>query len=105
MSEPTQPSPDIQHQEESGRGVFFIAGEGGRAAELVYARTPDGRSATLLHTEVARSLRGQGVAQKLVEAAVGWARAQKVSLVPQCPFARAVFERQPALQDVLAPAR
>jgi predicted GNAT family acetyltransferase len=104
MSAPTASSPDIQHQEQEGRGTFFIEGPEGRAAELSYERAPDGRSATLLHTEVSRSLRGQGVAQKLVEAAAAWARTQKVSLVPQCPFARAVFDKQAALKDVLAQA-
>ena len=54
------------------------------------------------HTEVGESLRGQGIARKLVEAAVMWARQEKIKLVPVCPFARAVFDKEPTFHDVLA---
>ena len=89
--------------ERSGRhGAFFIAGEGGRIAELTFTEAPDGRRVSLDHTEVSESLRGRGVARTLVEAAVGWARREDLKLVPVCPFARAVFRREPSFSDVLA---
>jgi len=37
-----------------------------------------------------------------VEAAVIWAREEHIKLVPVCPFAKAVFEREPAFRDVVA---
>ena len=40
--------------------------------------------------------------ERLVDAAVGWARDQHIQLVPVCPFAKAVFDREPAFGDVLA---
>jgi uncharacterized protein len=89
--------------EQSGRhGAFFIADEGGRVAELTFAATPDGKKVTLVHTEVSQSLRGHGVARTLVEAAVQWARRENLKLVPVCPFAKAVFHREPSFADVLA---
>jgi predicted GNAT family acetyltransferase len=54
------------------------------------------------HTEVSPALRGHGVARELVEAAVQWARREKVRLVPVCPFAKGVFDREPSFHDVLA---
>jgi predicted GNAT family acetyltransferase len=38
----------------------------------------------------------------LVEAAVQWARREKVRLVPVGPFAKGVFDREPSFHDVLA---
>ena len=57
---------------------------------------------TIEHTEVSDALAGQGVGRKLVDAAVAWARAERVKVTPQCPFARKVIEREPAMRDVLA---
>jgi predicted GNAT family acetyltransferase len=54
------------------------------------------------HTEVSESLRGQGIARQLTLAAVAWARKSGVKLVPLCPFAKAVFDSDPTLHDVLA---
>jgi len=54
------------------------------------------------HTDVDDRLRGTGMGRKLVHAAVEWARAEKRSLMPLCPFARSVFDRTPAYADVLA---
>jgi predicted GNAT family acetyltransferase len=89
--------------ERSGhRGTFFIEDEGGRAAELTFSAAPDGKLAILEHTEVSEALRGHGVARTLVEAAVAWARKENIKLVPTCPFARAVFDREPSFADVLA---
>jgi predicted GNAT family acetyltransferase len=58
--------------------------------------------ASIDHTEVDESLRGQGIARKLTLAAVDWARKSGVKLVPICPFAKAVFDRDPSIHDVLA---
>jgi predicted GNAT family acetyltransferase len=92
----------VQREQRGHRGAFFIEGEKGRLAELTFSVGPDGKLVVLDHTEVDDSLRGQGVARKLVEAAVSWAREQHVKLVPVCPFAKAVFDRVPAFADVLA---
>jgi predicted GNAT family acetyltransferase len=54
------------------------------------------------HTEVDELLRGTGASKRLVAAAVEWARAEKVKLLPLCPFARHVFDKTPEYADVLA---
>ena len=92
----------VRREQKGHRGAFYIDGEGGRLAELTTSAAPDGQLVILEHTEVDPSLRGQGVARKLVEAAVIWAREQHIKLVPVCPFAKAVFEREPAFRDVVA---
>jgi predicted GNAT family acetyltransferase len=91
----------IQRQQQGHRGAFYIERDGSRA-ELTFSASPDGKLVMLDHTEVAEPLRGQGIARSLVEAAVVWARQQQIRLVPVCPVARAIFEREPAFRDVLA---
>lgn len=92
----------IEREQKGHRGAFFIAREGERVAELTFSAGGDGKLVMLDHTEVSDSLRGQGIARKLVEEAVGWARREKIKLVPVCPFAKAVFDREPSFHDVLA---
>ena len=46
-------------------------------------------------------LRGTGAGGRLVEAAVLWARAERKIVIPLCPFAKSVFDKTPAYQDVL----
>jgi predicted GNAT family acetyltransferase len=91
----------IQHEAQGKRGAFFIERGGQRVAEMTYSDGHDGKVTVIDHTFVDESLRGQGIAKQLVEAAVEWARAGKHPIVPVCPFARAVFERTPEFQDVL----
>jgi len=94
---------DLVQMEQSGhRGAFFIARDGERLAELTFSGSADGKLVMLDHTEVSESLRGQGVVRGLVEEAVRWARREGIHLVPVCPFARAVFDREPSFHDVLA---
>jgi predicted GNAT family acetyltransferase len=89
------------HQEERGNaGAFFIDGEGRRLAELTYTRSGPG-AVVLVHTEVSSALQGRGVARKLVDHAVAWARQTGTKLIPVCTYAKSVFDRNPDLHDVL----
>ncbi|MET0728859.1 MAG: GNAT family N-acetyltransferase [Acidimicrobiales bacterium] len=47
------------------------------------------------HTEVPEELGGQGVGGRLVEAAVSWAEADGLTVVPHCPFARSWLQNHP----------
>ena len=49
----------------------------------------------LLHTEVPETFRGQGVGGRLVEAALAKARADHLTIVPWCPYARRWLKEHP----------
>ena len=74
--------------------------DGKRLAEMTY--TVAGSRVIIDHTTVDDALRGTGAGRKLVEAAVQWARAEHVKLMPLCPFAKSVFDKTPQYADVLA---
>lgn len=92
----------IQHAEHGNSGSFFIEQHGRRLGELTYSR----RGASLVnidHTEVDASLRGQGAARKLLDAAVHWARETHTQVTATCSYATAQFARDLSIQDVLSP--
>jgi uncharacterized protein len=83
-------------------GAFYIEQDGKRVAEMTYSRSPDRKLAIIDHTQADPSLRGQGLPKRMVAAAVDWARKEKMKILPLCPYARHVFDRTPAYQDVRA---
>jgi len=90
----------VVHERTDHRGGFVMERDGKRLAEMTY--TVAGSRVIIDHTTVDDALRGTGAGRKLVEAAVLWARAEKVKLLPLCPFAKSVFDKTPAYADVLA---
>lgn len=94
------PELEVRHEEDGDRGTFYVENGTGRVAELHYARTSP-QTVVIEHTEVSDALRGRGAGRLLVEAAVAWARRTGTRFVPECSFARTVFERYPDLRDVL----
>jgi uncharacterized protein len=51
--------------------------------------------------DASEALRGTGAGKRLVVAAVEWARAQKKTILPLCPFAKSIFDKTPEMRDVL----
>lgn len=57
---------------------------------------------TFTHTFVPEHLRGQGLATRLVEAALDSARARGLKVVPQCAMFADYMQSHPAVHDLLA---
>lgn len=53
------------------------------------------------HTEVDEAFEGNGYGKLLVMEAVAFAREKKVKIIPLCPYAKSVFEREKTIQDLL----
>jgi len=64
----------------------FVVRVDAEVAQLVYK--VDGERLLLIHTEVPHALGGRGLGGLLVRAAVERAAAQRLLIVPWCPFAR-----------------
>lgn len=99
MSE--QPAIKVEHREQGGKGAFFVMRDGAQLAEMTYKREAPDR-VNIDHTLVDEELRGLGVARKLLDAAVAWARATKTKVIATCPYAHAQFEKDASIRDVLA---
>lgn len=72
----------------------------GAIAVADYVR--DGQRITMTHTFVPPALRGKGLAEKLVRAALEDARRDGLKVVPQCSYVATFFERNPEFSDLLA---
>ena len=93
---------EIKQDEHGRQGAFYIEEDGEWIAELTYFRPAAGGVITIDHTEVDPKLKGQGIGEKLVAAAVKFARDNGLKIKPVCPYTRKVIERTPEYQDVLA---
>lgn len=91
---------EIQHEFDSKRGSFFIEEGVRRVAEMVYVMA-DSNKMIIEHTEVNESLKGQGVGLKLLRELVEFVRKEEIKVIPLCPFAKAMFQKNEELRDVL----
>lgn len=90
----------VQFEQTGSKGAFFIEVQDRRLAEMTISFAGE-RLIIIDHTEVGDSLRGTGAGKSLVETAVKWARANDKKIIPLCPFAKSVFEKQEEWRDVL----
>lgn len=90
---------------EHEKGRFYMNDENGQMqAEIIYKYVDDHIAAT--HTFVDPKLRGQGLAQKLVDEVVQLAREEKKKIDPVCPYVLRLFEQGQQYKDVfLKPKR
>ncbi|WP_436516644.1 GNAT family N-acetyltransferase [Ekhidna sp. To15] len=91
---------EIENEEQESKGAYFIKKEGEKVAEMTYSIAGTDRI-IIDHTEVDDSMRGTGVGEEMVRRAVDDARRKGISIVPLCPFARSVFNKNEELRDVL----
>jgi hypothetical protein len=86
-------------QRRSNIGTFYIDDDGKRQGKMDFL-IKDGVM-NIYHTEVGEQLHGQHMGDKLVEAGVNFARENHLKVLPTCTFARSVFNRVKAYNDVL----
>jgi predicted GNAT family acetyltransferase len=91
---------EILHSAGAHKGFFYVGNPDQPDAGIFYTITPE-KILIIDHTEVIDKRRGQKVGEQLVERVVEFARAEKMKVIPICPFANAMFKRTPAYSDVL----
>ena len=62
-----------------------------------------GEMIVIEHTEVPVELEGKGIASLIVRTALDYARAQKLKVMPLCPFTAGFIHRHPDYQDLVLP--
>lgn len=91
---------EIQQINGESKG-FFKAIEGGREAGRMTYSWAGTDKLIINHTEVDPEFKGKGVGKQMLMAAVTFARENQIRIIPLCPFARSVFERNEDIRDVL----
>lgn len=86
--------------EEDNKGKAYVGTSAQPLAAMTYSKA--GNDLIIIdHTEVDQSLRGQGVGRKLLDALVAMARDKHIKIMPLCPYAKSVFDKDALLKDVL----
>ncbi len=84
-----------------GENKYYIGeNEETPIAEITFRRAG---SDTLIidHTYVSETLRGQGIARKLLDRVVEYARKEQKKIIPVCSYAVKVMVGNPEFEDVL----
>ncbi len=91
--------PVVSHIEHEPRQSRFIARVEGEQAVLEYGK--QGGRLTITHTRVPAAIEGRGVAGALTRAALEYARAQHLKVVPECAYAAAFVQRHGEYADLV----
>mgnify|MGYP000959708741 CR=1 FL=1 len=91
---------EINHKQEETKGAFVAEENGTKAGEMTYSKA-GAEKIIIDHTEVNPEFKGRGVGKEMVLAAVDYARKNNIKILPLCPFAKATFDRNKDIQDVL----
>jgi hypothetical protein len=87
----------VTNNEEAQR---FEATVDGLRSILAYRCFPD--RIVFIHTEVPPLLEGKGIAAKLTGAALDFARANHLRVVPLCPYASSFIQKHREYQDLVS---
>ena len=78
---------------EDGQGAFYAMEGEKQLGEMVISISGD--ELTAHHTEVAPEAEGKGLAKKLLEEMVAFARKNKMKVIPLCSYVFVQFKRHP----------
>ena len=89
----------IKHKENDRNGMFFMEDDEGIVSELTY-QLKDNAIMVIDHTKTRKSLEGNGLASKVLDHTVNYARENSIKIDPLCPFAEMKFDEIESYQDV-----
>jgi predicted GNAT family acetyltransferase len=92
----------IRHAETGTRGAFYIQMDGERVAEQTYARLGPNRI-VIDHTAVGAKLQGRGIARRLLDGLVAWARGTGTRVSATCSYSKGQFQKDASIRDVYDP--
>jgi uncharacterized protein len=78
---------------EKNHGAFFVKEGEEQLGEMVLSISD--KNLTVYHTEVSPKAEGKGLAKKMLESMVDYARKNNLQVIPLCPFVRVQFQRHP----------
>lgn len=78
---------------EKGQGAFLVMDGAEQLGEMVVSVSD--KNLTVYHTEVAAKAEGKGLARKMLDTMVDYARKNGLKVIPLCPYVHAQFKRHP----------
>ncbi|ERJ60402.1 GNAT family N-acetyltransferase [Sphingobacterium paucimobilis] len=91
----------IKKEETGSKGAFVAYEENKKIGEISYSIA--GTDKIIVdHTEVDPEQKGKSIGKILLQKVVEHARDNNLKIIPLCPFAKAMFEKNVDIRDVLA---
>lgn len=90
----------IERSDDGKKGEFTLFEDGVKAGLMTFVWAGEDKF-IIDHTEVFPEFGGRGFGRKLVDAAVEYARENKLKIIPLCPYAKRVFEKTEEISDML----
>jgi predicted GNAT family acetyltransferase len=90
----------IEIEDDGKKGRFAIYENNEFAGEMTFTWKAATRIA-IDHTGVEDDFKGEGMGKKMVLESVRFARKREIKIIPICPFAKHVFEKEEGINDVL----
>lgn len=92
---------EILLEETDSKGRAYVTNEShDTLAEMTYSKAGD-VLIIIDHTEIGDSLRGQGIGRQFLDVIVEKARVEGKKILPLCPYAKSVFDKDETIRDVL----
>lgn len=92
---------EIKHKQDGSRGIFYMEDEQGIVSDLKY-NLHNNNILSADSTETRENLQGKGLASKVLDYVVNYAREHNIKIDPVCPFVEAKFDEIESYQDVRA---
>jgi predicted GNAT family acetyltransferase len=90
--------------DEKNHGAFVVKESNVQLGEMVVSISEG--NLTVYHTEVSDEAEGKGLAKKMLDSMVDYARENGLKVIPLCPFVKVQFQRHPQqFADVWQPLK
>ena len=82
------------------KGYFYVSVDGKSEAKMTFVFAGNDKI-IIDHTEVNPGNNGKNFGKKMVVKVIEFAREKNITIIPLCPFAKSVFDKNPEFRDVL----
>ncbi len=82
------------------KGYFYVSVDGKQEGKMTFVFAGNDKI-IIDHTEVNPGNNGKGFGKKMVIKVIEFAREKNITIIPLCPFAKSVFDKNPEFRDVL----
>jgi len=89
-----------EHLDAETKGLFRMVDGSNEVGIMTYSKA--GKERLIIdHTDVNAEYNGKNIGRKLLMEVVNFARKNKLKIIPLCPFAKSVFDKDEKIRDVL----
>jgi len=82
------------------KGYFYVLVDGKQEGKMTFVFAGNDKI-IIDHTEVNPGNNGRGFGKKMVVKVIEFAKEKNIKIIPLCPFAKSVFDKNPEFKDVL----